>query len=522
MPKITRRDFVTHTAATSAALWAATHPATAAAKTKGLGAVYDEIERRHDETVARLQAWIKQPSISAENIGMDEGAEMMKQLALDAGFQHAEIVPTKGHPSVFATLDAGAKHTLGLYFMYDVKQADPAEWSSPPWDAKLLDMPGKGTVLMGRGGDQPEGPAGRFPRRDARDPRRRQEDPGQPRARRGRRGGGRLAELHAGLPRHAARARRAREVRRHLHAEPLAGKRRQRHHHPRLQGRHRVRPRRDRREMGPRRRRATCTRASPPRSTSRPGISCRRSTRSSRPNGDPAIDGFFEHVRPVSAEERAMIDIMAQAHGREVRAWKTSAPRSGHATPTGASRSRTTCRGRRVTIEGLVGGYGGPGGKTILPHKMTAKLDMRLVPDMTPEDIMAEAARAPRQARLRRHRDHQATAASTTSHRRRPTAKLIQVERRVYQSYGIDPMMQPRSGGSWPGSVFTDAPLKLPAGHFGLGFGERAHAPDEYCLIESTNPEAARDERPGAVVRGLPVRAGELKGTLPSRGDRHL
>jgi hypothetical protein len=59
----------------------------------------------------------------------------------------------------------------------------------------------------------------------------------------------------------------------------------------------------------------------------------------------------------------------------------------------------------------------------------------------------------------------------------------------VYQSYGIDAMLMPRSGGSWPGSVFTEAPLKLPAGHFGLGFGDRAHAPDEYCLIESTNPK---------------------------------
>ncbi len=98
MPKITRRDFVTHTAASSAALWAATNAATAAAKTQGLGAVYDEIARRHDETVALLQEWIKQPSISAENIGMQEGAELMKKLALDAGFQQAEIIATKGHP----------------------------------------------------------------------------------------------------------------------------------------------------------------------------------------------------------------------------------------------------------------------------------------------------------------------------------------------------------------------------------------------------------------------------------------
>src|SRR5262245_47102880 len=110
MPPFTRRDFVTHSVATSAALWAATHAPLAAAKANG--AIYDEIGRRHDETVSRLQDWIKQPSIAAENIGMAEGAEMMKQLALDAGFQHAEVMPTKGHPGVFATLDAGAKRTL--------------------------------------------------------------------------------------------------------------------------------------------------------------------------------------------------------------------------------------------------------------------------------------------------------------------------------------------------------------------------------------------------------------------------
>src|SRR5688500_9175095 len=163
MPTLTRRNFVAQTAASSAVLWAAANAPAAAAAGKGdLNKIYTEIERRHDENVARLQAWIKQPSISAENIGMDEGAAMMKQLALDAGFQHAEVVPTKGHPSVFATLDSGASVTLGLYFMYDVKQADPAEWSSPPWAAKLLDMSGKGKVLMGRAATNQKGPQAAF------------------------------------------------------------------------------------------------------------------------------------------------------------------------------------------------------------------------------------------------------------------------------------------------------------------------------------------------------------------------
>src|SRR5947207_6985665 len=42
-----------------------------------------------------------------------------------------------------------------------------------------------------------------------------------------------------------------------------------------------------------------------------------------------------------------------------------------------------------VNIEGLVGGYTGPGGKTVLPHRAVAKLDLRLVPDMTAAGALA-------------------------------------------------------------------------------------------------------------------------------------
>src|SRR5207244_4777665 len=42
-----------------------------------------------------------------------------------------------------------------------------------------------------------------------------------------------------------------------------------------------------------------------------------------------------------------------------------------------------------VNIEGLVGCYTGPGGKTILPHRAVAKLDLRLVPDMTAAESLA-------------------------------------------------------------------------------------------------------------------------------------
>src|SRR5262249_53356063 len=131
---------------------------TGSAAAEDLTAIRKEIEKRHEEAVTRLQSWIRQPSIAAENRGMNEGCELMMQLLRDAGFQQVGKVPTDGQPGVFATLDAGAPKTVGLYFMYDIKQVDPAEWSSPPFEARLVDKSGLGKVLVGRGAVNQKGP----------------------------------------------------------------------------------------------------------------------------------------------------------------------------------------------------------------------------------------------------------------------------------------------------------------------------------------------------------------------------
>src|SRR5438132_7601109 len=127
-----------------------------------LGSIQSEIERRHDESVQRLQHWVRNPSIAAEDRGMDEGCDLMMRMAREAGFQTVTRIDTTGHPGVFATLDAGAARTFGLYFMYDVKQADPAEWSSPPFEARVVEKPGFGMVLMGRGAVNQKGPEAAF------------------------------------------------------------------------------------------------------------------------------------------------------------------------------------------------------------------------------------------------------------------------------------------------------------------------------------------------------------------------
>jgi acetylornithine deacetylase/succinyl-diaminopimelate desuccinylase-like protein len=139
-----------------------------------------------------------------------------------------------------------------------------------------------------------------------------------------------------------------------------------------------------------------------------------------------------------------------------------------------------------VNIEGLVAGWTGPGGKTVLPTRAVAKLDLRLVPDMTYDGAVAAL-----KAHLSKKGfgdievnpsggyDPTSTAAD---------APIILAETAVYKRSGLDPILWPRNAGSYPGYVFTGDPLRLPAAHFGLGHGGGAHAPDEYFVIESTNP----------------------------------
>jgi acetylornithine deacetylase/succinyl-diaminopimelate desuccinylase-like protein len=127
-----------------------------------LAPVRAQVTAQHDANVKRLKDWIALPSIAAENLNSAEGAEYQAQLLRDAGFQQVEIIGTDGKPGVFATLDAGAPKTVGVYFMYDVKQYDPKEWSSPPLEGRIVDMPDVGKVMMGRGAVNQKGPETAF------------------------------------------------------------------------------------------------------------------------------------------------------------------------------------------------------------------------------------------------------------------------------------------------------------------------------------------------------------------------
>jgi acetylornithine deacetylase/succinyl-diaminopimelate desuccinylase-like protein len=200
----------------------------------------------------------------------------------------------------------------------------------------------------------------------------------------------------------------------------------------------------------------------------------------------PAVEGFFEKAKPLTPAQKKMIEISAAKTSEEALKKSLGAEHWVHDVSWVESRMLLESQ-PTINIEGLVAGYTGPGGKTVLPHRAVAKVDMRLVPDMTTEDTLAKL-----KAHLAKHgfgdiEVNMSGGYDPTS--TDPDSRLIQAQLATYRKLGLDPGLWPRSAGSWPGVVFTGAPLNLPAGHFGLGNGTGAHAPDEYYLIESTNPK---------------------------------
>src|SRR5580765_5453503 len=77
MHSLTRREFIKGAAIGAAAL---SVPCSASAAQVDLEPIRAEVKKRHDESVGRLQQWIHQPSIAAENRGMNEGCELMLQM----------------------------------------------------------------------------------------------------------------------------------------------------------------------------------------------------------------------------------------------------------------------------------------------------------------------------------------------------------------------------------------------------------------------------------------------------------
>jgi acetylornithine deacetylase/succinyl-diaminopimelate desuccinylase-like protein len=481
---MTRRDFLQTTAAGAAGV-AVAGPAFAAQN--GRDSVVAEIARQHDATIQSLREWIAVPSIAAENLNYPQGAEYMARLAREAGFGPVDIVPTAGKPGVFATLDAGAPTTLALYFMYDVKQYDASEWSSPPLEGRLVDRPGVGKIMVGRGATNTKGPQiaclaalRAFKAAGQKLPINLvlvcegEEEIGSPNFR----------EI-ALKPEVEAALRKAVGIIIPLGNQDLDGA-----VQVNLGAKGVIElelvSSGEKWGRGP----TKDIHSSYAAQIDSPAwhLVQALNTLVKADGHTPAVEGFFDKVRPLSPELRQILEAAIPRRNEAGAKKALGVSRWIGDEPWSESLVRLVSQ-PTINIEGIVGGYTGPGGKTILPHRALVKLDVRLVPDMTAKGTLELIKK-----HLTKHGfgDVEVNMSGGYDPTETPAdSRLVKAMMETYRKSGLDPLLWPRLAGSWPGVTFTGPPLKLPAGQFGLGHGAGAHAPDEYWLIESANPKVA-------------------------------
>ena len=456
--------------------------APALAAPDALAPIRAQLETQHDANVQRLKDWIAQASIAAEDLNYPQGAEYQAQLLRDAGFQHVEVIPTQGKPGVFATLDAGAPKTVGVYFMYDVKQYDPAEWESPPLEARILDKPGIGKVMMGRGAVNQKGPQMAM-----------------------------LAALHAykaaGIkpPVNIVLLAEGEEEIGSVHIRQLVETPRVKQALSKTIGVFMPSAMQDldgstsvslgakgivELELiasgeawgrGP----AKDIHSSLKAMVDSPAWRLVKalSTLVSEDGNTITIDDY-PVAPPISEEHKAMIAASITPESEALAKQSLGVKHWIDDLDWQKAQERLVSQ-PTVNIEGLVGGYTGPGGKTVLPHKAVAKLDLRLVPGMKFDDAVAAL-----KAHLAKRGYGDIVVKVTGGYnptQTRSDAPLLQAQLAVLRAHGTKPLLWPRNAGSYPGFAFTDPPLSLPSGHFGLGYGTGAHAPNEFFVIESAN-----------------------------------
>ncbi len=452
-------------------------PATLAAYDGDHTEIYELIDRRQGEHLENLQRWLRQPSISAQDVGIDDMAELVRSDLEAIGFSETQIVPTSGHPGVFGHYDAGAEKTLLVYMMYDVQPVNPEDWASPPFEARLIERPLLGKVLMARGATNQKGPqrallnavaavidatgtlpinlmvlaegeeelgspnypelvdhfeerlasadGAFFPFNSQSPSGRIQMNLGvkgivyfEMEARGGDWGGPKMAEIHGSY--------------KSLVDSPTL----------RLV-------------------QAIASMTSPDGNTI-------------------LIDGYYDDIRPPTEEEMRLINGVAQNYDGAAIRRLLRVERFVDGLE-GTDAIMRHLYDVTLNVDGIWSGYTGEGVKTILPHLATAKVDSRLPPGIDPDEALARVRshldeHGFEDVVLRKLSGYPAAQSSVES-------PLVQAAIRVFNKWGKVEEVWPRLAGSAPFYQFTER-LNLPLVFNGLGHGSGAHAPNEYMLIE--------------------------------------
>lgn len=432
------------------------------------------IDVHQPEHLERVRAFVRQPSISADGTGITAMADLVARTIREVGGS-AEVVPTDGHPVVLGRLDAGARHTLLFYGMYDVQPVEGEAWSTAPFDGEIVDLPPHGRSMVARGVFNSKGPLAGF-----------------------------LNVVSA----YRARGQKAPvNIVFMIEGEEELGSR----HLPAFVEAHRDRLRADAAFFafygqdprgipalylgvkgiiflevvcrggawgGPEKRMIHGSNAV---WIGSPTWRLLQALTSMMGHDEQIlIDGFYDEVTDLDPDEKHLLERLTEIFSEQeilaandVRRFKFE----GH----GESLLRNYLTLPTLNIDGLVSGWIGPGSKTVLPHEARARVDIRMVPRMDIDRTLD---------RLRRHLDRQGYADiridlwqaypwAQTSWR----SPIVQAMVEAIRSQGIEPYAWPRIAGSAPMYLFSKV-LGMPFVMGGLGHGGRAHSPNEYATIE--------------------------------------
>jgi acetylornithine deacetylase/succinyl-diaminopimelate desuccinylase-like protein len=170
-------------------------------------------------------------------------------------------------------------------------------------------------------------------------------------------------------------------------------------------------------------------------------------------NGKILIDGFYDSVRAPSAADLQAVANIPDESGALAKAYGIRGFLEG---ASGARFYQRLCLEPALNVNGFHGGYGDAGSKTVLPKEGFVKLDFRLVPDQKPEEVLTQ---------LRRHlvkiglSDVEVVELETSENAARSDLNHPFMQAAIataQEVYGLEPVIQPSSGGSGPMHPFIE------------------------------------------------------------------
>jgi len=447
------------------------------------------IDSHLDQHISKVQDFLRQPSVSAENYGVRECAELLRDYLAELGCKDARLIETGSFPVVYGEYNAHAEKTLLVYMMYDTQPFSDEEWASPPLEARLVDIEPFGKCIVARGAINSKGPLIAF--LNALESILAVGDEIPVNLKFVAQGDEELGSQHF-----------ARFVEEHKEmlgkADALFG------------------PEASQDEKGTviiglgwkgiEYIELECSGKSWGRGPTEFGIhSSDKSwvdspvwrmihalaTMTSKDGNRILVEGWYDNIKPPSEEDLELVDKLVETFDEESTKHEMKVQRFINDLH-GKDLLMQYLYSTTLNIDGIWGGYTGPGTKTVLPHKITVKMDIRLVPNQSPEEVVPK---------IRKHLDkygyNDVIVRSIDPYDWSKTNvkdSIVQATIKAYRRLGYEPEIWPMNASSVPYYLFNRKPLQLPFIDAGLGYGARAHAPDEYFVIEGNKKVAGLAE----------------------------